>query len=83
MTAHSQKPKQKRLHSCVLTQPKWVKIHEKIETRACRTLKISDLVANANANANARVANAPENGQPRRKTNLLGKYPIKITARDY
>ena len=73
MTAHSQKTKQKRLHSCVLAHPKGLKLIKNPNNRACGTIKISDPVANAAV----RVANVQENGQPRRKAILLGKYPLK------
>ena len=52
--------------------PKWAKIYEKLEKRACGTLKIKDAVANVAI----RVANAPKKGQARRNTTLLGKYRI-------
>ena len=66
MTAHSQKTKQKRLHSCVLAHPKGLKLIKNPNNRACGTIKISDPVANAAV----RVANVRENGQPRRKAIL-------------
>ena len=76
MTLQSKKPEQKRLDSCVLALPKWAKIYEKLEKRACGTLKIKDAVANAAV----RVANVRENGQLRRKTTLLGKYRLKYSV---
>ena len=77
MTAHSQKTGQKRLHSRVLSQPKWAQKHEALENCACRNVKIDDFTVNAVV----RVANAPENAQLRRKTTLLGKYPFKMKLR--
>ena len=73
MKAITTKPTQMRRDSCVLALPKWAKIHEKLENRACGTLKISDLVADTAAS----VENAPENPQAQRKTTLLGKYRIQ------
>ena len=72
MTAQSKKTTQKRLHNCVLSQPKWAQKHEALENCACGTVKIDDLTVNAVV----RVANAPENAQLRRKTTLLGKYQV-------
>ena len=72
MTAHSKKTTQKRLHNCVLSQPKWAQKHEALENCACGTGKIDDFTVNAAV----RVANATENAKLRRKTTLLGKYPI-------
>jgi hypothetical protein len=76
MTAQSKKTEQKRLHSCVLPQPKWAKKHEKLESRACKTVKIDEL----NANAAVRVANALEKAQAQCKTLLLGKYQLMLLA---
>ena len=72
MTPQSQTTEQKRLHSCVLGRPKWAKINENLEKRACVTLKIKDAVANAAV----RVENAHQNGQTRHNTILLGKYQL-------
>ena len=72
MTAQSKKTTQKRLYSCVLAHAKWPRIHERIEKRACGTVKISDLVADTTL----RVENTNENSQGRHKTKLLGKYRI-------
>ncbi|EFO32041.1 conserved hypothetical protein [Roseibium sp. TrichSKD4] len=71
MTLQTTKPTQMRLHSCVLSQPKRDKVHEKLKNRAYVTVKID----NRPDNAAVRVANVRENGQPRRNTQLLGKYP--------
>ncbi|EFO32379.1 conserved hypothetical protein [Roseibium sp. TrichSKD4] len=73
MTLQTTKPTQMRLHSCVLSQPKRDKVHEKLKNRAYVTVKID----NRPDNAAVRVANVRENGQPRRNTQLLGKYPLK------
>ncbi|EFO33578.1 conserved hypothetical protein [Roseibium sp. TrichSKD4] len=72
MTLQTTKPTQMRLHSCVLSQPKRDKVHEKLKNRAYVTVKID----NRPDNAAVRVANVRENGQPRRNTQLLGKYPL-------
>ena len=72
MTAQSQKTKQKRLDSCVLTLPKWAQTHEKLKNRACGTVKINDFAAHIPLG----VENAPENGQVQPKTRSLGKYRI-------
>lgn len=53
--------------------PKWAKINEKLEKRACGTLKINDLIDNAAV----RVENAHQNGQTRHNTTLLGKYRFR------
>ena len=73
MTAQKTKPTQKRLNNCVLSPLRWAKIYEKLENCACGTLKIKDAVANAAV----RVANAPQKGQARHNTTLLGKYPLR------
>ena len=73
MTAQSQKTEQKRLHSCVLSPPKWPKIPEKLEKRACGTVKISDFVSDTAF----RIANVRENGQTHHNTTLLGKYRVR------
>ena len=73
MTAQSQKTEQKRLHSCVLSPPKWPKIPEKLEKRACGTVKISDFVSDTAF----RIANVRENGQTHHNTTLPGKYRVK------
>ena len=76
MTLQTTKPTQMRLHSCVLSQPKRDKVHEKLKNRAYVTVKID----NRPDNAAVRVANVRENGQPRRNTQLLGKYPIRYCS---
>ncbi|EFO33662.1 hypothetical protein TRICHSKD4_0771 [Roseibium sp. TrichSKD4] len=76
MTLQTTKPTQMRLHSCVLSQPKRDKVHEKLKNRAYVTVKID----NRPDNAAVRVANVRENGQPRRNTQLLGKYPLNAIA---
>ena len=68
MTAQISKPTQKRLYSCVLSPPKWVKTHKKLENRACRTVNIDDLTANAAA----RVENAHKNAYSRVRYHCLG-----------
>lgn len=73
MTAQSKKTEQKRLDSCALALPKWNQTHEKLKKRACGTLKISDL----GADATLTVENEPENAQDQRNTTLLGKYRVK------
>ena len=73
MTAQSNKPTQKRLHNCVLSQPKWAQNPQNAPTKRPRTPKGSYF----KANTIARVENAPENAQARCNTKLLGKYPIK------
>ncbi|EFO33416.1 putative phage tail completion protein [Roseibium sp. TrichSKD4] len=75
MTLQTTKPTQMRLHSCVLSQPKRDKVHEKLKNRAYVTVKID----NRPDNAAVRVANVRENGQPRRNTQLLGKYPLRLS----
>ena len=40
MTAQSQNAEEKRLHSCVLAQPKGASILEKLGDNACNALKI-------------------------------------------
>ena len=55
--------------------PKWAKTHEKLKKRACGTVKIDDLTANATV----RFTNAPENAQKRRNTRLHGKYRMSKT----
>ena len=72
MTAQSKKTEQKRLDSCVLALPKWPKNRKKLRHHARVAIKASDFVADTIA----RVENAPENVQVRRKTTLLGKYPL-------
>ena len=74
MTAQSKKPTQKRLHNCVLSQPKWAQNLQNAPTKRPRTPKGSYF----KANTIARVENAPENAQARCNTKLLGKYPIKL-----
>ncbi len=56
MTAQKTEPTQKRLHSCVLAQPKPHKVHEKPRQNARSAIKASDFVAETIA----RVENAPE-----------------------
>lgn len=73
MTAITTKPELKRLDSCVLARPKRAKINEKLEKRACGTLKINDLIANAAV----RVENAHQIGQNPRNNTLLGKYRLR------
>ena len=73
MTAQSKKTEQKRLDSCVLALPKWPKNRKKLRHHARVAIKASDFVADTIA----RVENAPENVQVRRKITLLGKYPFK------
>ena len=73
MTLQITKPTQMRHDSCLLSLPKWPKIAEKLENRACKTVKID----NRPDNAAVRVANVRENGQPRRNTQLLGKCRLK------
>lgn len=72
MTAQSQKTEQKWLHSCVLSPPKWPKIRKKLRHHARVAIKASHFVADTIA----RVENASENVQVRRKTTLLGKYRL-------
>ena len=74
MTAQLKKTAQTRLHRCVLAPPKGPKIRKKLRHHARVAIKASDFVADTIA----RVENAPENVQVRRKAVLLGKYPIKI-----
>ena len=76
MTGQSTTSEQKRLDSCVLSSPKWAKTHEKLENRACRTVKIDDLTANAVV----RIENNLKNAQVRRNTKLLGKYQYKYVC---
>lgn len=73
MTAITTKPEQKRLDTRVLHTPKWDKINEGLEKRACGTLKINDLIANAAV----RVENAHQNGQTRHNATLLGKNRLE------
>ena len=70
MTAQSKKTEQKRLDSCVLALPRRPKIHEKLKTRSCGTVKIKNVVANVAVI----VAKTSEKGQALRNTKLLGKY---------
>ena len=76
MTAHSQKTKQKRLRSCVLSQLRWAKIRKKAQHHDQVAIKINDLVAKTAA----RVENTLEFSQKQHNTTLLGKYPIKILS---
>ena len=73
MTAQLKKTEQTPLHSCVLSQPKGLKIRKKLRKYARVALKISDIVADTSA----RVENAPEKLQAQRKTTLLGKSRFK------
>ena len=73
MTAQLKKTAQTRLHRCVLAPPKGPKIRKKLRHHARVAIKASDFVADTIA----RVENAPENVQVRRKAVLLGKYPIQ------
>lgn len=75
MTAITTNPELKRLDNCVLARPKWAKINEKLEKRACGIL--NDLIANAAV----RVENAHQNGQTRHNTTFLGKYRLTDTLR--
>ena len=72
MTLQTTKLIQMRLDSCAFERHKWPKINEKIEKRACVTVKISDLVAKTAA----RVEITRENGKGHRNISLLGKYPF-------
>lgn len=72
MTAQLKKTAQTRLHRCVLAPPKGPKIRKKLRHHARVAIKASDFVADTIA----RVENAPENVQVRRKAVLLGKYPL-------
>ena len=72
MTAHSQKTKQKRLRSCVLSQLRWAKIRKKAQHHDQVAIKINDLVAKTAA----RVENTLEFSQKQHNTTLLGKYPF-------
>ena len=74
MTAQLKKTAQTRLHRCVLAPPKGPKIRKKLRHHARVAIKASDFVADTIA----RVENAPENVQVRRKAVLLGKYPANI-----
>lgn len=74
MTAQLKKTAQTRLHRCVLAPPKGPKIRKKLRHHARVAIKASDFVADTIA----RVENAPENVQVRRKVVLLGKYPIRL-----
>ena len=73
MTAQLKKTAQTRLHRCVLAPPKGTKIRKKLRHHARVAIKASDFVADTIA----RVENAPENVQVRRKAVLLGKYPVR------
>ena len=70
MTSSRLKPKQKRLDSCVLSQPKRAKIGEKLGDTACDALKIVVLAGIAHG----RLENTSENRQLQPNTKLLGKY---------
>jgi hypothetical protein len=79
MTAQSKKTEQKRLHSCVLPQPKWAKIHEKLKKRASGTLKIAALASNATT----RLEKQGKVVHAQAKPKLLGKYqliPVTLAA---
>ena len=71
----SKKSGQKRLHSCVLAQPKWPKVIETLRQRVRETLKNSDFVADTVV----RVENNHEKGQDRHNSTLLGKYRLNST----
>ena len=74
MTSCRLKHKQKRLDSCVLSQPKRTKIGEKFEDDACDALKI---VALARV-AHGRLENTGENRNRQPSTKLLGKYQLNL-----
>ena len=70
MTGNLMKPREIRLDSCVLSQPKGVKIGEKLGDTACNVRKIIVLAGVANG----MLENTGGNRQDRYNTKLLGKY---------
>ena len=72
MTASAINPRQKRLLSCVLPQPKWTKIRKKHRHHARAAFKTGGFTANNPFS----VENLHEAGQNHHNTTLLGKYRI-------
>ena len=68
MTGSSAKPRGKRFLHCVLNTFRWVKTHQKLENRACRTVNIDDL----GTDTAVTVENAYENAQARARQHHLG-----------